>query len=129
MAFSKGTSGNPAGRPAGQTPGAQIRKAIEDRSTEILKSVIDAAVGGDMTACKMLLDRITPTLKPVAPQITINLPDGAALSEQGAAVIKAAFTGAVSPDLSANLLSALSSQARIIEVDELVRRIEVLENK
>jgi uncharacterized protein DUF5681 len=129
MAFTKGTSGNPAGRPAGQTPGAQVRKAIEDRSTEILRSVIDAAVGGDMTACKMLLDRITPTLKPIAPQITINLPEEATLSEQGAAVIQAAFTGTVSPDLSANLLSALSSQARIIEVDELIRRIEVLENK
>lgn len=129
MAFQKGASGNPSGRPVGQTPGAQLRKAIEERSTEILQSVIDAAVGGDMTACKMLLDRITPPLKPVAPQVTISLSKNAGLAEQGAAVIQAAFTGAISPDLSANLLAALSSQARIIEADELIRRIEVLEGK
>lgn len=69
MAFKKGTSGNPAGRKPGQTPGAQIRKAIEERKDEIVQAVIQAAVGGDMTACKMLLDRITPPLKPVAAQI------------------------------------------------------------
>jgi hypothetical protein len=62
--FKPGRSGNVAGRPAGKTPGAKIRKAIEAQADGILKSVIDAAVSGDMQACKMLLDRITPTLKP-----------------------------------------------------------------
>ena len=62
--FKKGISGNPAGRPAGKTPGAKLRKAIESKATDILQSVINAAIDGDMVACKMLLDRITPTLKP-----------------------------------------------------------------
>jgi hypothetical protein len=62
--FQPGKSGNPKGRKPGQTPGAQIRKAIEERKDDILQTVINAAVNGDMTACKMLLDRITPSLKP-----------------------------------------------------------------
>jgi hypothetical protein len=36
MKFKKGTSGNPAGRMAGQTPGAKLRKAIEEQADSIL---------------------------------------------------------------------------------------------
>lgn len=127
MAFSKGSSGNPAGRPPGQTPGAQIRKAIEQRSTEILQAVIDAAIGGDMSACKMLLDRITPSLKPVAPQIEIDLPEGASLATQGSAVVHSALSGLVPPDIGSQLITALAQQAKLIETSDLIKRIEVLE--
>ena len=61
--FKPGVSGNPKGREAGKTPGAQLRKAIEARADDIYSLSLIAAVCGDMAACKMLLDRITPTLK------------------------------------------------------------------
>jgi hypothetical protein len=129
MAFKKGQSGNVAGRPAGKTPGAKIRKAIEQRADDILQSVIDAAIAGDMTACKMLLDRITPTLKPMAAQINISIPNGAGLAEQGGEIIKATMAGQISPDVGSQLISALAAQTKIIEIDELTRRIEALEEK
>jgi hypothetical protein len=127
--FQPGTSGNPKGRKPGQTPGAQIRKAIEERKDDILQAVINAAVNGDMTACKMLLDRITPSLKPVAAQIALVVPEGAGLSEQGAAVLKSALSGEIPADVAAQLISALSSQAKITEIDELIKRVELLERK
>ncbi|MGZ8923119.1 MAG: DUF5681 domain-containing protein [Methylosarcina sp.] len=129
MAFKKGSSGNPAGRQPDQTPGAQIRKAIEERKDEIVQSVIEAAIAGDMQACKMLLDRITPSLKPVAAQIALSVPEGAGLSEQGATVIAAALSGQIPPDIGSQLITALAAQSKIIEIDELTQRIEVLEQK
>ncbi len=129
MTFQKGKSGNAAGRPKGQTPGAQIRNAIEARSEDILKAVIDAAVGGDMAACKMLLDRITPSLKNVAPQINISVPKSGGLSEKAEAIISSAFTGSIPPDTASQLLAALSAQSKIIEVDELAKRVKALEEK
>jgi hypothetical protein len=127
--FKPGQSGNPAGRPAGKTPGAKLRKAIEQRADDILQSLIDAAVGGDVAAAKALLDRITPTLKPIAAQVTITLPDGAGLAEQGAAVIRSALNGTIPPDVGSQLINALANQAKIVEIDELTRRIEALEEK
>jgi hypothetical protein len=123
MAFKKGESGNPAGRKPGSTPGAQIRAAIEQKKDSILKAVIDAAVGGDMTACKMLLDRITPSLKPVAAQVAISYSDGASLSEQAAAVVKSTLSGEVPADVGAMLIRALSEQGKLIELQEMSDRL------
>jgi hypothetical protein len=123
--FEKGISGNPKGREPGKTPGAKIRKAIELRSDEILQSVINAAVQGDMTACKMLLDRITPTLKPQA--MPMSLPVKSTLSEQGDEVIRATMSGQVPPDIASQLLTALSHQSKIIDVDNITARLDALE--
>jgi len=125
--FTPGKSGNPAGRPAGKTPGAKIRKAIETRSDDILKAVIDSAVAGDMAACKILLDRITPTLKPVAQPI--YLPINETLAGQGGEVIRATMTGQLPPDIGSQLITALANQAKIVEIDDLTKRIEALENQ
>lgn len=102
MAFKKGQSGNIAGRPAGKTPGAQIRKAIEEHKDDILAAVIDAAINGDMAACKMLLDRITPTLKPIMANVAITLPNETSLSVQGSAVMKSTLSGDVPPDIGSH---------------------------
>lgn len=127
MAFKKGESGNMNGRPAGQTPGAKIRQAIEKESDSILQSVIDAAVNGDMQACKILLDRITPTLKPQA--VAIHLPASDSLAGQGEEVIKATMTGQIPPDIGSMLITALSNQGKLVEIQELTKRIEQLEQQ
>ena len=125
--FKKGESGNPAGRPAGKTPGAQLRKAIELRADDILQSVITAAIDGDMGACKILLDRITPTLKPQA--MPICLPASDSLCEAGEEVIKATMTGQIPPDIGSMLITALANQGKLQELLELTKRLEALENQ
>ncbi len=125
--FKPGQSGNPNGRPKGKTPGAQIRKAIEDRKDDILNAVIDAAVKGDMQACKMLLDRITPPLKPVVANVALSVGKGASLPEQGAAIVDAALSGNIAPDIASLLTSTLSNQVKIVEFGDLLKRIEALE--
>lgn len=127
MAFKKGESGNLSGRPRGKTPGAKLRAAIEKDAHLILKSVINAAICGDMAACKMLLDRITPTLKPQA--LPIRLPVNGTLAEQGGEIIRATLSGQIPPDVGAQLITALSAQAKVIEIDDLAKRIEALEHE
>jgi len=125
--FKKGQSGNPNGRPPGKTPGAQIRKAIVERKDDILAAVIDAAVNGDMQACKMLLDRITPTLKPQA--TPVNIPTGATLPETGGNVVDATLNGSIAPDVGAMLIRALAEQGKLIELQELTERLQRIEKQ
>jgi hypothetical protein len=127
MAFEKGKSGNPAGRTAGNTPGAKIRKAIETQADNILQSVIDAAVAGDMQACKMLLDRITPTLKPQA--IPVNIELGTTLPETGGNVLAATMGGLVAPDIGSMLITALASQGKLLEMQEITERLQRIEKQ
>lgn len=106
MPFKKGESGNVNGRPAGETPGAKLRKAIELRADDILQAVINAAINGDMAACKMLLDRITPTLKPQATPICLAISENVA--EQGREIINLILSGeCVPPMLACNCSTRL----------------------
>lgn len=123
--YVKGRSGNPAGRTPGKTPGAKLRKAIEKQSDSILQSVITAAIDGNMMACKMLLDRITPPLKPIALPITFDNVgnDPSIISE---AIIGKMARGEVTPE-SANLaMAALSHQCKIFDIVHLTQEIDAL---
>lgn len=73
----------------------------------------------------MLLDRITPILKSQA--LPITLPPQNSLTEQGEAVIKATMSGQIPPDIGSQLLTALSHQLKIVEIDDLTKRVEALE--
>jgi len=59
----------------------------------------------------------------------INVPINGTLSEQGGEIIKATRSGQIPPDMGSQLITALAAQAKIIEIDELTRRIEALESQ
>jgi hypothetical protein len=103
----------------------ELRASIDLRAQDILQAVINAAILGDMTACKMLLDRISPTLKSEAQ--TINLPVKQTVLEQSNEIILGIMSGKLAPDVGAGLINALAAQAKIIETDDLAKRVEALE--
>lgn len=125
--FKPGQSGNPAGRPKDKTPATLLRKSIADDMPEIVKTLVDLAKGGDVQAAKVLLDRICPPLRPQA--LAISLPVNGPLSEQGNEIIKATMAGTIPPDIGSQLITALAHQAKIIEIDELTKRIDALEQR
>ena len=51
------------------------------------------------------------------------------LATQGRAVLEALSVGRITPNQAATIMQAISAQARIVEVDELERRIAALEAK
>lgn len=123
-----GQSGNPKGRPPGTGEVAKIRAAIADRVPEILDSLLSRAVTGDTGAARLLLERVVPPLKAVEAPHSVSIPS-TGQADQGRAVIAAVASGALPVDQGAALLSAIGSLARVVEVDELVRRVEALESR
>ena len=123
--FKPGVSGNPAGRPKGQHPAHKLRNAIVESMPQIIENLVILAKGGDVQAAKVLLDRVCPTLKPQA--MPISLPVNGSLAEQGGEIIKATMSGQIPPDIGSQLITALTHQAKIVEIDDVIKRLEVLE--
>lgn len=124
--FKPGQSGNPAGRPKNKTPATLLRQSIADAMPEIITQLVNAALNGDTTAAKVLLDRVCPVLKPQA--MPISLPARGSLAEQGNETISATMAGQIPPDIGSLLITALANQAKLIETDDLSKRIEALEH-
>ena len=94
---------------------------------EVLESVFQKAVAGDMTAAKMLLDRSLPTKRPEQERVQIPIKENTALNARD--VLQGVFAGEVSPDVGENLLTAITGVLKAIEVEDLAKRIEALESK
>lgn len=125
-AWKPGQSGNPAGRKPGEGPHAKFRRAISEHVPEIITTMVQAALQGDVAAARLLLERTVPPIKPAEQPAPLALPDGK-LTDQGKAVLAAVAAGQLAPGQGAQLLAAIGALARVIEVDELERRVAALE--
>ena len=122
-----GESGNPRGRPPGRGQSAQFREALASKLPAILESVVKAAIEGDMTAARLVLDRCLPALKPLESTIEgMALPTGT-LTKQARSILASVSRGEVAPGQAAQLIGAIGAVAKIAEFDELQSRIERLE--
>lgn len=121
-----GRSGNPAGRRPGSGAVQKLRQAIEDSLPEIIKCLAGKAKAGDIGAARLLLERTIPALRPVeAPQaLQIDAND---LLGQAKEIVALAASGEVSVAQAAQLVAALGTIGKLVEVDELERRIQKLE--
>jgi hypothetical protein len=105
-------------------------KLMQDDAKDIVRVVLEAAKGGDMTAARLVLERIAPVRKgrPVyfdLPPIS-NAADVAAAME---ALTTAMASGEVTPDEAATVASVLEMRRKTLEIDELVLRVKALEEK
>lgn len=114
--FVPGKSGNPKGRPTTQS--STIREKLMADHDAIIDVLRQAALGGDIQACKMILDRICPPLKAQATPVTIKLPRKADMTQIAEVIIKTAAEGALPPDIAAQLVAAVGNFARISEIKE-----------
>lgn len=134
--FKPGVSGNPEGRkPGSGWVGAareELRKAWdgehEDGADGIRRKVIELARGGDMAAIRLVAERVCPPLKAVEAPEAFEMPDGT-LTDKANAVLRAMVSGELPLTSGAAVLSALGSVVKVIETDELVRRLEALEQQ
>jgi hypothetical protein len=126
--WKKGESGNPKGRTPGTGKVAKLREAIAEHVPDIIENLTKAALAGDVAASRLLLERVVPPLRASEEPVALALPEGA-LAEQGRAVLGAAAQGQIAPTQASALLSSLGTLAKIVEADELVRRVEALESR
>jgi hypothetical protein len=125
--YRKGKSGNPRGRPKGVPDRrTQFRSLIAERAEDLVRKVVEKALEGDATALRLCLERICPPLRPRDEPVSLAAFEGT-LSDQGRAILVAMASGDLTPQQAGELLAALGSQARLVEADELERRIAALE--
>lgn len=132
MAFEKGRSGNPTGRPRRPrlTGPDQLRADLLRDAPEILKALVEQAKSGDATAARLILDRCLPTLRPQ--DAPAALPPGVDLSDLAgapAAVLAALSAGTIGTEQAGALAGVLASLVKVREAVELETRIAALEAK
>ena len=122
-----GQTGNPKGRPPGQSEITRLRAAIAEHVPTILNQLVTAAKDGDVQAARLILERVLPPLKSTEQPVALQLPEGGTLTAKASAVLNAAAAGDLAPGQAAQLIAALGTLAKISEVDQLAARITVLE--
>lgn len=131
MAFQKGVSGNPSGRPKGSMDKrAMLRVLLEPFAVELVSKLIEQAREGNMQAMKLLIERIIPPLR--ESPIDIQLPElsnAEACSSAQAKIVNALATGKLMCS-EANAISGLvENRRKALETNELAERLAALEQK
>lgn len=126
----KGTSGNPAGKRKGTRHRATLlmEKLLAADAEAVVAVVIDAARMGDMTAARIVIDRLLPPAKDRP--VVIELPDTSTATgceAAQAAIVAAVAAGSVTPSEGAAISELIEARRRAIETSELVRRMEAIE--
>ena len=114
------------GKSALITGAAALRSLLEPHAEKLVEKLVALANSGDTTALRICIDRLIPPLKSHDMPIAIEALTGS-LVDQGNVVLRELSAGRVTPDQAATLIQTVAAQARIIEVDELEKRISQLE--
>jgi len=127
--FEPGKSGNPAGKPPGAKHKATIlaQTLFEGEAETLIRKIIELAKEGDLQALKVCIDRLCPPLKAQSAPVQIALPKTESIADLATAFIEAAADGRLPPDVAAQLVSAVGTLARVVEIDELKERLSALE--
>lgn len=120
--FAPGHSGNPGGR-SGQTQA--IREKLAAGADAVTRKVMTAAKKGDMQACRLILERLVPPMKPTTEPVQFDL-DDTDLPSAARSILRAVAGGHLAPDQGKSLIDGLGAVARVIEVAELQKAIEEL---
>jgi hypothetical protein len=127
MKFKKGTSGNPAGKPRGaKDKRTALRALLEPHAEVLVKKAVALALSGDVSALRICIDRIIAPVKARDMPVHMEALTGS-LTEQAQKVTCALTGGTLTPDEASSVMQTLIAQARILEIDDLDRRLKALE--
>jgi hypothetical protein len=130
MVWKKGESGNPTGKPAGARNKATIMvQAIMERGAqEITDAVVTAAKGGDLSAARLVLERLLPPAR--ERPIFLELPStdtAEGVAQAQGAILQAVAAGELLPGEAATLAGVVEARRKAVETLELEQRIAALE--
>ena len=125
--FEPGTPGKPKGARHAVTKA--VEALLEGEAQEITRKVAEAAKGGDLTACRLILERILPPAKD-RPIALDDMPDVTGAEDVTAAMsylIAATADGTLTPSEAAAMAGLLEQQRRAIELHDIEQRLAALE--
>ena len=123
------TKGNGGRRPGSKNQSTLILAALSDGDKEeLVRKGLEIAKAGDVSMLKFFLSRILPRERP----IRIDLPkmefaDDAV--EAIGAIARAVTEGLITSSEGADLANLMNSYARVIDIADLVKRMDALEAK
>jgi hypothetical protein len=123
--FKPGQSGNPKGSPKAKFSSEMVKGIIDEALPDIIQVVIDAAIAGDMTAAKILVDKRIYSVKPVQEPYKIPVTTGTPAT-MGIEVLDNVFKGILGTDDASKLFGMLGTQHGITEVAALRAEIKEL---
>lgn len=125
--FAAGNRGKPKG--AKNRASLVALELFEGGVHDIAAAVIDQARAGDLTAARIVLDKVLPNAK----ERTIALPDlpttdtAAGVSNAQQKILEAVAAGVITPGEASTLSSVLEQRRKALETMELEQRIIALE--
>jgi len=122
-------SPNPAGRPAGRTPMAQLQKRLLDEGPAVLDAMLEKAKEGDPGAAALILSRILPALRSESQKVQFDLDPTLPLTSQVEQVLAAIAGGQIAPDVGRQIIEAISALGNLRAVEDLESRLTILERK
>jgi hypothetical protein len=127
--FKPGQSGNPSGKPRGaKDKRTELRALLKPHAEALVQKVVEMALQGDKAALRLCLERLVAPIRSKDEPVCIPGMKGT-LSERAAKVTDGMAQGRITPHEGATILGALAAQAKIIESDELEKRIAKLEER
>jgi hypothetical protein len=129
--FPKGQSGNPAGRaPGSRNAATELAEALLDGEAEsLVRKCVELALAGDKTALKLCIERLVPRRARAARLDMPEIANAADIAPAINAIVRAAATGAITPDDGAELARIVESCVRALEVADFERRLKELEDE
>lgn len=105
-----------------------MRELLVPHASDLVAKAVEMALAGDASALRICIDRLIPPAK--ARDDPVSLPfEAGTLSEKGQAVLDAMGKGEIAPDVATAVLQGIAAQVRIVEADEIERRLAALEAK
>src|SRR5262245_13168530 len=121
--------GNP-GRPKGSRNKSTVlaERLLHADIEGIVSAVVEAAKGGDMTAARIILDRLVPIRR--GRPVKFDLPSGtdvAGMAAAFSALIKSVSEGTLTTEEGASVAVLLEAHRKAVEMVELTERVTALE--
>lgn len=128
--FKPGQSGNPKGRPRGVPDRRnEWREALAEHLPDLIENLVTKAKAGDEFSIRLILERVAPPLRPHSQPILIAGMESESLTAKAEAVLAALGAGQVPVDAGRGLLEAIGAVAKITEIDDLIKRVQALEQQ
>jgi len=130
MPFKSGQSGNPGGRKKGSRNKATVaaQTLIEEDAENITRKCVEMALEGDITAIKLIMERLIPIRKdlPVGFRLPV-IKSAENLFKASGAILKAVSKGELTPQEAQSISGVLEVHRRSLETIELEKRLGELE--
>ena len=130
--FTPGVSGNAAGRPRGarHKTTLAVQALLDGEGETIARRAVEAAKAGDMTAIRLVLERVLPARRDSP--VTFDLPAMTSADDAAKAIgalLSAVASGELTPSEASEAAKSVGLYIEALKTADLEKRIQLLEEK